>query len=457
MPRIRPLSLRLRLILLAAAGLLVLLLAQAAVLRETLSTLVHGHVVDGLEHDLDTLYAHLLERSGPPTEAGFALGRIYSVPLSGHYFRIRTSGGVARSRSLWDEDLQTPEVPVGERRVTREPGPLDQRLVVLTRGYRIDGQPVTLSVAEEVGPLADAVARWQRRFLGITLVVVALVLGLQLWVIRRSLQPLDAAVIACRRLETGESTPVDDRAPREIAPVLEAVNRLVRHHGLRLNRSRRALGNVSHALKTPLAVLGQLADDLAARGDEETARTLRTQLGSMTGTVEREMRRARLAGKDHPGSGFHAHRELEALVEVLRHVHGDGVDWELEVPEGVLPLDGEDMLELFGNLLDNARRWATSRVRVNLWISQRGTLEGVIEDDGPGVPEERRAHLGRGGTTLDEGGHGLGLGIVRDIIDQYHGDIHYDEGMALGGLRVELTLPLPSVPVPDEGGRGCAC
>lgn len=440
----RRLSLRLKLTLLAAAGLLALVLAQAAVLRVTLSTLVQGHVVEGLEHDLDTLYARLLESERPPAEFGAALGLVYSTPLSGHYFRIQGPGGVVRSRSLWDEDLKTPDVPVGHRRITRAPGPLDQRLVVLSRGYRIDGDRVTLSVAEEVGPLADAVARWQGRFLWATLVAVALVLGLQLWVIRRSLRPLDAAVAACRRLETGEARPVDDRGPREIAPVLQAVNRLVRHHGLRLNRSRRALGNVSHALKTPLAVLGQLADDLDAGGDSATARALRTQVSAMTGTVEREMRRARLAGKDHPGAGFQVRGELRSLAEVLERIHGGGVTLDLEAPDGVLPLDGEDMLELFGNLLDNAWRWAASRVRVRLWVSPRHTLEGIIEDDGPGLPAERRARLGQTGAVLDEGGgHGLGLGIVQDIVDQYRGDIRYHGSVDLGGLRVEFTLPLP--------------
>lgn len=448
-------SLKFRLSLLAALCLLALLAAQGLGLKTLSRVLVDGYLVDRLEHDADTLYVHLLDSEEGPAAFNRTLGIIYSTPLSGHYFRIQSPHTVVRSRSLWDEDLASPPVPEGEQWLTRMEGPAGQALLMLSRGYRIDGEAVVISVAQELGPMQTAVDELEGRFMAMTLAALGLALLLQFLVIQRALRPLDAAVDACRRLETGEAVPVNLPAPREITPMLEAVNRLIRHHGLRLTRSRRALGNVSHALKTPLAVLSQLADELSTRGDEDTARTLRRQLRAMHETVEREMRRASLAGRGHPGAGFDARKELTDLLEALDRLHRHRVTMQLQVTAGTWPLDGEDMLEMFGNLLDNACRWATSRVRVRLSPTREHTLQAIIEDDGPGISPGDIPLLGRPGRPLDErrDGHGLGLGIVQDVVDQYEGRITYDASPDLGGLRVTVTLPLPvpssSSPAPN--------
>ncbi|MCG5516890.1 MULTISPECIES: sensor histidine kinase [unclassified Ectothiorhodospira] len=438
-------SLKFRLSLLAGSCLLALLIAQGLGLQALSRVLVDGYLVDRLDHDADTLYVHLLDSEEGPAAFNRTLGIIYSTPLSGHYFRIESPGSVVRSRSLWDEDLESPDVPEGEQWITRIQGPGDQPLLMLSRGYRIEDEAVVISVAQELGPMKAAVDELEGRFMAITLPALGLALLLQFLVIHRALRPLDAAVDACRRLETGEAVPVELPAPREIAPMLKAVNRLVHHHGLRLNRSRRALGNVSHALKTPLAVLSQLADDMSVQGDDNAARTLRQQLHAMNETVEREMRRASLAGRDHPGPGFNARKELTGLVEALHRIHQHRVTVHLQVPAGTWPLDADDMLEIFGNLLDNACRWAASQVRVELRVAHGHTLKVIIEDDGPGIPPEGMPLLGRQGRPLDErgDGHGLGLGIVQDVVDQYEGQITYDASPDLGGLRVTLSLPLP--------------
>lgn len=449
-------SLKFRLSLLAGICLLALLIAQSLGLQTLSRVLVDGYLVDRLDHDADTLYVHLLDSEGGPAAFNRTLGIIYSTPLSGHYFRIQSPHSVVRSRSLWDQDLESPPVPEGEQWITRIQGPSEQPLLMLSRGYRIDGDAVVISVAQELGPMKAAVEELEGRFMAMTLPALVLALLLQFLVIRRALRPLDAAVDTCRRLETGEAVPVDMPAPREIAPMLEAVNRLVHHHGLRLNRSRRALGNVSHALKTPLAVLSQLADELSAQGNDDAAQTLRRQLHAMNETVEREMRRASLAGRDHPGAGFDARKELTDLVEALDRLHQHRVTIHLQVAAGTWPLDADDMLEMFGNLLDNACRWAASQVQVELRLTPERVLQAVIEDDGPGIPPEDIPLLGLQGRPLDEGGdgHGLGLGIVQDVVDQYEGQITYGPSPVLGGLRVTLSLPLPhpapSYPNPSQ-------
>lgn len=434
-------SLKVRITLLVGTTLLLLLAAQTVGLRIIPGALVENYVVTRLGHDADTLYARLVDGTEPVELFARTVGLIYETPLSGHYFRIMTADTVLRSRSLWDVDLALDPVPPGEQRVTRAAGPAQQSLLIYSRGYRVRGEPVTVAVAEDVSAMERTVARLERSLLLVMLLGFALLLLMQYLVVRHALRPVDAAVQACRKLETGGAAPMQVQAPREIEPLVEAINRLIHHHGLRLERTRRALGNVSHALKTPLAVMAQITDELAEQGDRAAADALRAQLQAIGNTVERELHRARLAGRDHPGSGFDARAELESLVDALRRVYGERLSIALDIQGEPAAVDSEDMLELFGNLLDNACKWARSRVRVTL--RQGPGIEALVEDDGPGVEEAMLARLGQPGTRLDEGtpGHGLGLAIVHDVVDQYQGEIRYGRSEALGGLRVEVHLP----------------
>jgi signal transduction histidine kinase len=433
-------SLKVRITLLVGISLLLLLVAQAIGLRIIPGALVEDYVVTRLEHDADTLYARLVDGTEPVELFTRTVGLIYETPLSGHYFRIMTGDTVLRSRSLWDTDLVLDPVPPGEQRVSRAPGPAQQSLLIYSRGYRVRGEPVTIAVAEDVSAMESTVARLERRLLLVMLLGIGLVLLIQYLIVQRALRPVDAAVQACRKLEAGGAAPMQVRAPREIEPLVEAVNRLIRHHGLRLERTRRALGNVSHALKTPLAVMTQVTDELVERGDRASAEALRPQLQAIRNTVERELHRARLAGRDHPGAGFDARAELEPLVDALRRLYGERVSIALDIRGEPAAVDSEDMLELFGNLLDNACKWARSRVRITL--RQGPGIEALVEDDGLGVEEAMLACLGTPGMRLDEGtpGHGLGLAIVHDVVEQYRGEIRYGRSLELGGLKVEVRI-----------------
>jgi signal transduction histidine kinase len=300
---------------------------------------------------------------------------------------------------------------------------------------------LTISVAEDVTAMARTVSRLERQLLALSVFALLLVLALQVWILRRALRPLDEVVESCRLLESGQAREMNEQGPDELQPLMQTINRLSRHHGLRLARSRRALGNVSHALKTPLAVLQQQADDLAQRGETKDADAMRQQLAAMSHTISRELHRARLAGSGTPGSRFDAQQELTALSEAMMQLHHGRVHIDLSVRGEPCALDADDMLELFGNLLDNACKWAARQVRIS--VQQNGqALRATIEDDGPGVAEAQWPQLTLAGQRLDESrpGHGLGLGIVKDIIEQYHGSLEFSRA-ALGGLRVEVQLP----------------
>ena len=436
-------SLKVRLGLLALLGLASVLLIQGGVLHFIPRLTVEAYVLSRLEHDADTLYVRLVDRDNLPTTVALSLGIIYDTPLSGHYFRVARVDTVLRSRSLWDEDLPAVSLEPGEVQVNHVLGPINQMLMVFSRAYRVNGQTLVISVAEDISLMRQAIGQLERGLLLLTVAVFAFVLLLQVLILRRAFLPLDLAVQACQRLEAGHTAPLTAiPAPQEITPILEAINRLIQHHGLRLARSRRALGNVGHALKTPLAVLYQSVDELRVQGHHDMAVTMQQQLDSMGHTLQRELHRAQLAGAGLIGSGFNVQTELTALTTALSRLYAHQVHINLDITGGTLPLDADDMLELFGNLMDNACKWAKTQVRVE--VCRNAGLEAVIEDDGPGVPVDQLQRLGAPGLRLDEQtpGTGLGLAIVTDIVTQYHGDIEFAPSPGLGGLRVRVSIPL---------------
>lgn len=434
-------SLRLRLHVLLLAGLALLLVVQLLGLRVIPQSLVENYVVARLQHDADTLYARLLLQPALPDEISPTLGTAYDLPLSGHYFRINADNHIIRSRSLWDVDLPIPALTEARSTVSRIAGPADQQLINYSERYQVRGETLTISVAEDVTAMNRTVSRLERQLLALSVVALLLALALQVWILRRALRPLDDVVESCRLLESGQARELDERGPDELQPLMQTINRLSRHHGLRLARSRRALGNVSHALKTPLAVLQQQADDLAARGETQDADAMRQQLAAMSHTISRELHRARLAGSGTPGARFDAQQELGALADALMQLHHGRVHIDLSVSGEPCALDADDMLELFGNLLDNACKWANHQVKISVQ-QDAGALHAIIEDDGPGVPETQRSQLTRRGQRLDESrpGHGLGLGIVQDIVEQYQGTLEFSRA-TLGGLRVDIRIP----------------
>lgn len=420
-------------------GLAALLLVGAVLICAAMSTLTERYMADRLRHDLDTLIAASSVVDGQLALPPERLALVYRQAYSGHYYRVSRGEQLLRSRSLWDADFSVPELTAGEEWRGRRAGPDGQRLLVMAQAVATGDEPRIIAVAEDTTELETSLRQLTLAIgLFATLTLIGL-LGLQKALIRRSLQPLRRLQEQLQQMERGErrDLPISG-VPQEILPLVERLNSLLALLAARLERSRKALGNLAHALKTPLAVLTQMADDPATGACRDQ---LAGQLTIMRTTVERELRRARLAGGGLSGS-FDLHETVETLLDTLTRIYRDK-PLALEVacdPGAQFAGDREDILELLGVLLDNAFKWAKSRISIE--VAAGTTLAITIEDDGPGIAPDQRARLLGRGQRLDEGpaGTGLGLAIASDIVEQYQGELTL-AAASLGGLAVALRLP----------------
>ena len=364
----------------------------------------------------------------------------YQRPFSGHYFRIELPGRTWRSRSLWDAVPAWPETSgLGTDLLE---GPQQQRLLAYRAEYRRDGQPIVISVAQDYTPILDSFARVRPSGLGLVGVALLVFLLLQRYAMRLALRPLEQAREQVAQLQQGKRQQLDNQAPVELQPLVEQINHLLQQTEETLQRSRHALGNLGHALKTPLAVLGSLMqrEELAAHPQLRAA--LQEQLEQIRQRISRELTRARLAGDVLPGTHFDCANELPPLLDTLRMIHRHDLQLNWSAPDDCrLPWDREDMLELLGNLLDNACKWTRSSVELTIERHAGGYLLRV-DDDGPGIPVGERSQVLDRGIRLDERteGHGLGLGIAEDIVAAWRGTLSLLDS-PLGGLQVRIVLP----------------
>jgi signal transduction histidine kinase len=398
------------------------------------------YLESGLRNDSELLLVAIVRGPNGLQLDEHRLSPGYQRPYSGHYFRIDFDGGHWRSRSLWDLELPQPES--AGLHADLELAKSKQSLLLLHNEYRKFGQKISITVAQDYTPVQASFVLVQRIGLALGLAGLILILILQRVTVRRALRPLDRAREQIFQLQQGQRSQLDDEVPLELEPLVAQINHLLAHTEDSLKRSRNALGNLGHALKTPLAVLMSLAEGQKLEQHPQVRSLLREQLQQIQQRLERELNRARLSGDALPGARFDCDSELPGLFSTLRMIHGEHLDLSNHVTQGlVLPWDREDILELLGNLLDNACKWADSSVSLGISLEPTGYCL-LIDDDGPGIPEDQREEVLGRGNRLDEqvNGHGLGLGIVKDIVESWGGRIQLLDS-ALGGLQVRIDLP----------------
>lgn len=396
-----------------------------------------------LEHDGDSLMATLrLDGEDRFIFDERRAGIIYEQAFSGHYYCLRSKAETRLSPSAQGEVWEIPPVMSGQRLRYHAQGPRQQPVLVLTRGFSQEGRDFSVSTAEDLTEIGAEILEVRMSYLALTVVVLLGAIALQGADVRRAVRPIKAIRDELKLVARGDHTRLETEVPPEIEPLVDEINRLLELVERRLQQSRTAIGNLAHALKTPLAILYRATADPALADQPELSRRLGEQTVVMRDRIERELKRARLAGNHKSVVGFNPREELPALIEILEQCHPEKhLHFELDAPDQRLRYDRQDMLELIGNLADNACKWATATVRIEVDYENE-SLCITVADDGPGCPDTELDKLSQRGLRLDESiqGHGLGLAIVCDIVEFYGGHLRIQRDPRLGGLAVSAEF-----------------
>lgn len=375
---------------------------------------------------------------------------------SGRYWQIAEPAPgdirpLTRSLSLWtDKRIEPP--PGGVERLATTmgkpvfydtKGPQGEPLRAAAIMALVPGrtEPLIFMAAQDRRPVDHAA----RQFATLTaFALVALGLGIVVAVflqVRFGLQPLFGLGREIAEVRKGKVQRLVGVYPREIAPVADEMNALLEHNTEVVERQRTHVGNLAHALKTPLAVITGEAE----RHPGELAETVRAQAAIMKGQVDHHLKRARAAVRAQAlGERTLVDPAIDELATMLERVFQDkGVEIDWRAPEDLCFLgEKQDLLEIIGNLMENACKWSKRRVRIAAEPTGAGRFRLSVEDDGPGLPDDKRAEMLKRGVRLDETapGTGLGLSIVDELARAYGGKVSLDRS-AMGGLKVDVDLP----------------
>lgn len=381
----------------------------------------------------------------------------FRTPLSGYYWQVddgaraaQTGEGLLRSRSLWDASLQLPNDPLvpGVVHAHWIAGPAGQQLMVRERSVRIEAadgsRMLRVMVALDRSELVQARRSFTAEMLPY-LALIAAVLGLAAVVqVRIVLAPLEGIRRGVAAIRSGHAKRLQDsKLPDEVQPLATELNALLEARERSIERARAWTADLAHGLKTPLSALAVGAQDLREQGQPALADELEQLAQSMRRRVDRELVRARLrSGRITAQVSADAVVAAQGLLRALQRAPDvEHLQWELDVPPTAkVAMSTDDLMELLGNLLENAAKWARSRVWIR--IEAGDWVRISVTDDGPGVPESQLDRLGERGLRLDESkaGSGLGLAIVRDVVSAYGASLTLRSSPG-AGLSVEVSLP----------------
>jgi signal transduction histidine kinase len=457
-PAVRASSLAVRLFLSATAWTVVILLATGIVL----SSLYREAVERSFDRRLGVYLRTLVADVAAPDDTNDknqSLGEpLFELPLSGWYWQVTRLNSakpeVRSSRSLWDgglPHLADQGVAAGSDGTRRSyvQGPEDQRLRLVERTVDLgeDGRYL-IAVAGDSQEIDDETRAFDRA-LAITFCTLAVVLLLiTMFQVRFGLAPLKRISESLAAIRAGRAERLEGRFPVEIEPLARETNALIDANREIVERARTHVGNLAHALKTPLSVM---VNEAVARPDDPFAAKVREQADIMRDQVARHLERARLAARlTVVGTVTEVSPVVGSLTRTMDKLYRHrGIVIDADEPSDVrFRGERQDLEEMLGNLVDNACKWAQSRVSVEVSTERPGVNNGpllhvLVDDDGPGLtPEEREQVVAHRGRRLDETkpGSGLGLSIVLELASLYGG--HLTLGTApIGGLRAELVLP----------------
>jgi signal transduction histidine kinase len=448
-PRHRTGSLSRRMIVVAALWIVALLVTGGFALDRVLSRSIVSTFDEQLVRVLNSMIA--ASEIGPTGEVRFTRApadQRFIEPYSGLYFQISGDGAdTFASRSLWDRRLRVIDshndvkphlYDSNEFSSAGSPEPIR----VAERDAILPGSPIRwrFQVAQSRETIDEQIHRlrstlfWSFLALGIGLIVLAALQTFYgLWPLRRVRQ--EVALI-----RSGARTRIGEEFPLEIRPMTEEINQLLAHNEAQAEEARRHAGNLAHALKTPLTVITNAATAHSPDLDD----TIIRESAVMRRQIDHHLARARAIGRRASAQArARVWDSLEAVQRALDRLYENVTVDIAGDREAEVRVERQDLDEMVGNLVENAAKYGCGRVFVTVERKAQ-MVDIVIEDDGPGIPEEDRGELFTRGARLDttgKPGTGLGLAIVRDVAEIYGGSIHLEESEDLGGLLARLTLP----------------
>jgi len=452
-------SLAVRLFFSASAWVLVILVITGFVLSSVYKNATERAFDRRLNLYLRTLIAEVATPDEPPDRQFQSLGEpLFELPLSGWYWQItRTDtdkADVRSSRSLWDKKLPKLEdrgidLSAAGIRVGYVEGPEGQNLRMVERPVDLgsDGK-FLVGVAGDASEIFDETRSFDY-YLGGTFTALGIVLLLTtIFQVRFGLAPLKRISESIADIRSGRAERLEGEFPVEIAPLARETNALIDANREIVERARTHVGNLAHAIKTPLSVI---VNEAGAHGADPFANKVMEQADVMRDQVAHHLQRARIAARvTIVGTVTEVAPALEALQRTMEKIHRDrGIVIEVKAdPKAKFRGEQQDLEEMAGNLVDNACKWASSRVFIDALVERPAepgaapTLRILVDDDGRGLSAAERAKVSRRGQRLDESkpGSGLGLSIVTELAALYGGSLALGNA-PIGGLRAELVLP----------------
>ena len=417
-----------------------------------LSHLFREVVTRQVDHDLSDHTEELFGQLVIDPEGNLRIRRQLSdprfvAPGGGLYWQVQPGNGeLLRSPSLGDQQLpfvagdedsprvRTAETSFGRLRV-------NQRTV---QSKPLSAQPLILTIAVDARQI-DAELTQLDRTLALSLGVIALGLsGAAIVQVAVGLWPLARVRRALVAVRTGQAASLPEDLPHEVAPLVSDLNSMIAANNDMLQRARSQAGSLAHALKTPLAILHDEAQQLEMTDQAKAAGVIKQQCEQMQRQIDYQMARARAAGRGTPGATTVVGPAVRAMLSALARLHRHrGITLDYVGPDELtVACDPQDFSEIIGNLADNGAKWARTYVRVSAVRNQSHVLIKV-EDDGPGVPEDAMETVFELGKKLDERkpGSGLGLAISREVATLYGGRV-WLERSPTGATVACLELPV---------------
>jgi signal transduction histidine kinase len=436
------------LVFLSAGWLVVALVATGFLLTDLYSRALERSLSETLDFNIESLVGTLLETGDPLSDEIGVTDPRFNRPRSGWYWAITDNQDRLYNLSTSLVGIQVPRLPGSPDVTGRKSGVFTDAfgtdLRTVSRSVSIGTTAYEITVTGNLKDVLDLVDEFRSQAF-IVLGAIGVMLAIMSFIVARiALRPIARLSAAVEGVREGDSVSVTGTYPREIAPLAEEVNELLRSNAQIIERARNQVGNLAHGLKTPLAVLRNEAE--SAKGS--LSDIVVSESEKMSSLVSAYLDRARLAARTSVvGKKCDAGPVIDRLARVMGKIHRNVEVDMLPPPQNLRWFRGDeaDLEEMVGNLLDNACKWSKGEVRVSLADDQTDLghmLLIQIDDNGLGLTEDEAKKVLRRGVRLDEKtpGTGLGLDIVIELVDVYGGSLALVRS-DLGGLRAELRLP----------------